>query len=268
MRLEANQILFDNWLLRIGNGHITDVTLFDKITHLKCSDENQAMNGIIDAIFPDINRNITATNSNFIKGHCILAPTNKSVDMINNKILNTMTNVETFEKYSMDTIIDSTNNIYPTELLNSLKPKGFPPHKLILKPGTPLMLLRNLLPKQGLCNRTRLHFISMVGRFILQCKNIDNGEIVLIPRITLNTTEKNCYIIFSQHQFPVTPAFAMTINKSQGQTLGTVGLYLAKNVFTHGQLYVALSRVKKSELLTVVTLTEKNQNIVFNEVLH
>ena len=45
----------------------------------------------------------------------------------------------------------------------------------------------------------------------------------------------------------------MTINKSQGLTLGTVGLYLAKEIFTHGQLYVALSRVKKSELLTVVT---------------
>ncbi len=80
MRLEANQILFDNWLLQIGNGHITDVTLFDKITHLECSDENQAMNGIKDAIFPDINHNMTATNCNFIKGRCILAPTNKSVD--------------------------------------------------------------------------------------------------------------------------------------------------------------------------------------------
>lgn len=59
----------------------------------------------------------------------------------------------------------------------------------------------------------------------------------------------------------------MTINKSQGQTLGTVGLYLANDVFTHGQLYVALSRVKKPESLIVVTLKEKLQNIVFNEVL-
>lgn len=151
--------------------------------------------------------------------------------------------------------------------MNTLKPPGFPPHKLILKPGTPLLLLRNLLPKQGLCNGTRLLFISMVGRFILKCKNLTNGKIVLIPRIKLNTTEKNCYVLFSRHQFPVTPAFAMTINKSQGQTLGTVGLYLANDVFTHGQLYVALSRVKKPESLIVVTLKEKLQNIVFNEVL-
>jgi ATP-dependent exoDNAse (exonuclease V) alpha subunit len=38
--------------------------------------------------------------------------------------------------------------------------------------------------------------------------------------------------------------FAMTINKSQGQTLGHVGLYLTRPIFTHGQLYVAVSRVK------------------------
>jgi ATP-dependent DNA helicase PIF1 len=44
-------------------------------------------------------------------------------------------------------------------------------------------------------------------------------------------------------QFPIRPAFATTINKSQGQTLDTIGIYLKKPVFAHGQLNVALSRV-------------------------
>jgi ATP-dependent exoDNAse (exonuclease V) alpha subunit len=64
----------------------------------------------------------------------------------------------------------------------------------------------------------------------------------------------------------------MTINKSQGQTLGCVGLYLPRPVFTHGQLYVALSRVKtRSGLKILITndesLAKSNTiNVVYPEV--
>ena len=47
-------------------------------------------------------------------------------------------------------------NYYEQEFLNSLLPNGFPPHKLILKKGCPIMLLRNLDPSNGLCNGTRI----------------------------------------------------------------------------------------------------------------
>ena len=43
-------------------------------------------------------------------------------------------------------------------------------------------------------------------------------------------------------QFPIRPAFAMTINKAQGQTLSKCGVLLDEPVFTHGQLYVAALR--------------------------
>jgi hypothetical protein len=49
--------------------------------------------------------------------------------------------------------------------------------------------------------------------------------------------------ILRRCQFLVRPAFAMTINKAHGQTLKMVGIFLPKPVFTHGQLYVAMSRI-------------------------
>lgn len=64
---------------------------------------------------------------------------------------------------------------------------------------------------------------------------------VFIPRIPMRSTE--FIVIFKRIQFPVRLAFAMTINKSQGQSLEVAGLQLTEPVFSHGQLYVACSRV-------------------------
>jgi ATP-dependent DNA helicase PIF1 len=64
----------------------------------------------------------------------------------------------------------------------------------------------------------------------------------------------------------------MTINKSQGQTLGVVGLYLPRPVFTHGQLYVALSRVKTRKGLKILITNDNDEsqhftnNVVYPEV--
>lgn len=52
---------------------------------------------------------------------------------------------------------------------------------------------------------------------------------------------------FVRRQFLIIISFATPINKSQGQSLDNVGLYLPKNIFSHGQLYVATSRVKTKE---------------------
>ncbi|RDX80523.1 Pif1, partial [Mucuna pruriens] len=52
---------------------------------------------------------------------------------------------------------------------------------------------------------------------------------------------------FLPRQFPICLCFAMTINKSKGQSLSKVGLHLAKPIFTHGQLYIVVSRVKSKK---------------------
>jgi ATP-dependent DNA helicase PIF1 len=78
---------------------------------------------------------------------------------------------------------------------------------------------------------------------------------------------------FNRTQFPVRLAFAITINKSQGQSLTHVGLSLTEPVFSHGQLYVAVSRVTNSANLRMIVPDTvearqggKLKNVVYEEV--
>ena len=68
------------------------------------------------------------------------------------------------------------------------------------------------------------------------------GQETYLPRIDLQTAEGFLPFTMNRRQFPVRPAFAMTINKAQGQSLRHVGVCLPEPVFAHGQLYVALGR--------------------------
>ena len=63
------------------------------------------------------------------------------------------------------------------------------------------------------------------------------GEMAFIPWIKLISSEELPFELHRVH-FPVRLIFGMTINKSQGQSLGTVGLDLYNPVFGHGQFYV------------------------------
>ena len=156
----------------------------------------------------------------------------------------------------------------PVEFLNSLHYPGYPKHQLRLKINIILMLMRNINKKQGLCNGTRLILKHIKDR-TLQCYNPSRNEMVDIPRIRLKSDIKKGGFSWTRLQFLVQPAFAMTINKAQGQTFkGKVGVYLYKDIFSHGQLYVALSRVTDPNNIRVgITHEGKTKNIVLKNAL-
>ncbi|XP_063629669.1 uncharacterized protein LOC134801075 [Cydia splendana] len=128
------------------------------------------------------------------------------------------------------------------------------------------MLLRNLSPPK-LCNGTRLKVVQLQGNLIEAqiLTGCGAGEAVFIPRIPL--IPNNVPFHFKRLQFPVSVCFAMTINKSQGETLRAAGVDLRTGCFSHGQLYVACSRVISCTELFVLMPAGETHNVVYKEVL-
>jgi ATP-dependent DNA helicase PIF1 len=128
------------------------------------------------------------------------------------------------------------------------------------------MMIRNIDPPK-LCNGTRLVIKTMCSNVIVGVilTGVFFGEEVFIPRIPMIPV--TCPFNFTRLQFPLIPAFAITVNKAQGQTFKVVGLHLSSPCFSHGQLYVGCSRVGSPKGLYVLCEDNKTANIVYPEVL-
>ena len=253
---------FSEWLLKLGDGKLQEPGLDEGIFEIPpvCIE-----NGcIVDAVFPQV----ILPGDESITNRAILTPKNQESIDINEKILR---RVESELKCynSVDSIQQDTTNAeeaanYPLEFLNSLTPGGMPPHRLNLKVGSVVMLLRNLDSTRGLCNGTRMIVKQLMSK-VIDCEIMIGsfkGTRVFIPRVILSPSDPDLPFTLRRKQFPLRLAFAMTINKSQGQTMDTVGIYLHSPVFSHGQLYVAFSRSRSFQKIKVKVIgTEQQGNL-------
>ncbi|CAN0874968.1 ATP-dependent DNA helicase PIF1 [Linum grandiflorum] len=248
---------FSEWILALGDGKILP------IRHLGCTHNDSIkipsmflipksaypVASLVDRVYPQLQTSYQ--NVAYIRTRAIVAPTNADVTKINDYILSQLPG-EQRTYLSSDTLTTNGANQtaleieYPTEFLNSLSFNGMPEHQLHFKQYTIVMLLRNLNPAAGLCNGTRI-LLTNLGT------NVIRGLIV-------------------GGQYPIRLCYAMTINKSQGQTLEHIGVYLTTPVFGHGQLYVALSRVRSAAGIHIVLpdddtiAPETTRNIVYDEI--
>jgi len=219
--------------------------------------------------------NEAVTIHSALAGRAILAFRNETVTEFNDVLLERMPGEEhMFEAVNHVDVAEDVAAAEPfaVEYLQSINLASIPPSCLRLKIGAPLILIRNLSPREGLCNGTRMRVLG-IRRTCLQVAILGgkfDGMIRLLPRIKLTTTDEDLPFILERTQFPVHLCFAMTVNKSQGQSLDQVGVDLRTPAFTHGQLYVALSRVTSLDGLTLLPSEQTpthTDNVVYPEVL-
>ncbi|XP_028802074.1 uncharacterized protein LOC114757246 [Neltuma alba] len=273
--------LFSDWLLDIGDGRIglpydgmAEIEVPDDFLIMDCHDPLQS---IVEATYPYLLHHLV--DSEYLTNRDILTPTVEVVDQINDYMCSLLPG-KPIVYFSSDSVsiadqgCASFQELYTIEFLNTIKCSGLPPHRLAVKVGVPIMLVRNIDQAAGLCNGTRLKNTFLGKHFIkaIALNGTSTGQEVLIHRMDMNPSESRLPFMMPRRQFPIILSFAMTINKSQGQSMTNVGLYLRRLVFTHGQLYVVLSRVKSMDGIKILILdsdknpTNKTTNVVYREI--
>lgn len=230
-----------DWLLRIGDG-IEPTYPAQGEGYVNLPPGLLASGPTLKHLIADIYGDMPAdpqARAQFLSERAILAPLNADVDELNRVIDEAFPlpavagqPPERRTYHSTDGIADADGDgpggaaaLYPVEFLNSINLSGLPPHIIHLQVGAPIILLRNLTA--GLANGTRLIVTRLMPR-VIEAEVVTGparGRRMMIPRlrITPSDTQRLPFTI-ARTQFPARPAFAMTINKAQGQTFSKVGI--------------------------------------------
>ena len=260
--------IYADYINAIGDGAGPDIDL----SFLSCTTEKD---DLIDFIFPPS----ILLNPLQCLNRGIIAPTNKQINKYNSIILKRIIG-EQRQYFAADSLKEASDLRIDIErcTLNYVArqtPHGLPPHCLPIKKNAMYRLLRNFSIDRQLVKNVRV-VVTELGDRIVTVKPLrdhprfsnENEEEIVLPRITFSHVLSSGHTLI-RRQFPLAPAYSTTIHSSQGQTYDRIGIDLTTPVFTHGQLYTALSRVRRREDVLIRTLPNRNTttNITFHDIL-
>lgn len=263
---------FADFLLKLGSNELATVSV-DLNTHsmveLSGIDIVTELNDLIDFVFPFIDEPSACIH------RAILCTRNDAVREINNIILDRLQG-DLLHFYSVDKFENEESDQFflGPDMLNELNPKGIPVYDLQIKIGCVCMIIRNLSFADGLVNGTKV-IVTATSPRLITVQKAGNCDEYLIPRIMFKAPiNVNSPFEMTRRQFPLQLCYAMTIHKSQGQTIARVGVDLRSDMFSHGQLYVALGRVTDKNCIKILIHPDRvlngkpfAKNIIIPELL-
>ncbi|XP_071579388.1 uncharacterized protein [Temnothorax nylanderi] len=170
---------FSKILLKIGDGEYSEIE-GKVIIPASLGLVVKTLESLINKIYPDI-ANIKEKSMDWLSERAILTPRNDKAGVINDILLKSFEEGE-INYRSVDSVVDTDDAVnYPVEFLNTMNPPGLPAHKLFLKVGAPVMLLRNLNPPK-LCNGTRLQ-VKALYRNVIEATIYKDSSRILSRRI-------------------------------------------------------------------------------------
>ena len=236
------QLEYDTkWLLSIGDGTAPTVhnNNIEVPSHKICNNEVE----LEEQVYNDFNKNDNFKNSQNLHRRAILSSTNAIIQKANiNMIKKLDRNIQWMQ--SVDECIDDDDKkTFDAKQLNKIEASGIPPFRLPLKKNACIILIRNLNLKHRHFNGAQC-ISEEIKPHVIKAKLLDGGKYseIFIPKIPIVCSDTNFPANFRRTQFPILLVYYLTFNRAQGQSLKRVGIQLDQSAFTHGLLYIGISR--------------------------